>query len=58
MMIFDWRPFADWLNEKTSDNDTRPMEERGLKPGAPPEAVEVYEKYCVIMEDKKRRGVK
>ena len=52
-----WEPFEAWLNERVSGDDIRPMEERGLKPEAPPEAVEAYEKYCAIADDLDRRGI-
>ena len=52
---FDFYP---WLNKRTSDNDNRPWEDLGLKPDAPKEAVEAYEKYCVLQADALKRGIK
>jgi len=52
-----WVPFVDWLNERTSDSDKRPWEERGLKPDAPPEALEAYEKFLALTKEAKRKGV-
>ena len=53
-----WVPFVDWLNERAPGRDLRGWEELGLRPDAPPEAVETYEKYCAMIKNARRIGIR
>ena len=50
--------FTPWLNERIPGVKIISWEKLGLKPDAPPEAVDAYEDFCKVMEEAKRKGEK